>query len=294
MDEEKAKPNSGDDDRGGRRRPRLTERQRAEARRARRRRPVRASQKRAGGGNPLSRGVRAFLTEIGRAVAFIAGLVPALLNALGSAARSLLEAVIFIGERLLGLMTGLGRTASTLLAGLGRAVNGLDRVLTPVRAAALICLLGGLALAASQFIDYRATEIGRPEYVGVLDLTSAPRVDVLTPLQTHSVLVLVLAVVGVVGTLTTLITGRRRPAALVALAGLVSVIVSVAVDLPRGLELGEAEIAYADAVAVLLRGFWLQLASGVILAVGGLVLWTAGSAPVPAAVRGDRVARGTV
>lgn len=294
MDEEKAKQNGGDEDRGDHRPRRLTERQRAEARRARRRRPARTARKRAGGGNPLNRGVRAFLAELGRAVAFIAGLIPALFNALGSAARSLLEAVIFIGERLLGLLIGLGRTASGLLAELGRAVNRLDQILTPVRAAALICLLGGLALAGSQFIDYRATEIGGPEYVGVLDLTSAPRVDVLTPLQTHSVLVLVLAVVGVVGTLTTLITGRGRPAALVALAGLVSVIVSVAVDLPRGLELGEAEIAYADAVAVLLGGFWLQLAGGVILAIGGLVLWATGSAPATAPARADRLARGAV
>lgn len=293
MDDEKAKPKQGAGDRGAGRRPRLTERQRAEARRARRSRSTRTVRKPAERGNALSRGIRAFLVELGRAVAFIAGLVPAFFRVLGSAARSLLEAVIFIGEGLLGILGAIRRTVAGLLTRLGRVVERVDRVLTPVRAAGLICLLGCVALVVSQFTDYRAIEIGRPNYAGVLDLTGAPRVDALTPFQAHSVLVLVLAAVAAAGTVATLVTGRGRPASLAAAAGLATVIVSVAADLPRGLDLGEAEIAYVDAVAVLLGGFWLQLAGGVVLTVAGCVLWVTGNGSTREPVRAGRTARGT-
>jgi len=291
MNDEKPKKRHGRDQRGGERPPRLTERQRAEARRARRRRPARGprkARKEPRGSNPLNRGVRAFIGELGRAFAFLAGLVSAFLGSIASALTSLLEALLFIGDRLLGLLSALRQSAADLLGRLGRAIGRLDRLLTPGRAAALICLAGCVTLGISQFTDYRAIEIGRPDYGGVLDLAGAPRVDVLTPFQAHSVLVLVLTAVAAFGTVASLLTGRGRPASLTAAAGLATVIITLAADLPRGLEVGDAGIAYANAVAVLLGGFWLQLAGGVVLLVGGLVLWAAGSRPGPVPVRADR------
>jgi len=296
MDEEKPKKTPGEGDRDGKRPSRLTERQRAEARRTRRRRPARSSRtarKEPRGSNPLNRGIRAFITELGRALAFLAGLVPVLFGLIGSAFGSLVEALGLVGDRLLGLLAAFRRLVADQLARLGRVVGRLDRILTPTRAAALVCLVGCVALGISQFTDFRAIEIGRPDYGGVLDLTGAPRVDVLTPFQVHSVLILILAVVAAIGTIASLVTGRGRPASLTVAAGLATVIITLVADLPRGLDLGDAGTAYAGAVAVLLGGFWLQLAGGVVLLVGGLVLWTVGRGPGAAPVRAGRPAGST-
>ncbi len=93
-----------------------------------------------------------------------------------------------------------------------------------------------------------------------------------TPIDTHSILLLALAAVALAGAAGTALTGRRQYAAAIAVAGAGAVLVALAIDLPRGLDVAEAEFNYSGVEAVLLSGFWLELAAGTVLAVTGLSL----------------------
>jgi hypothetical protein len=64
----------------------------------------------------------------------------------------------------------------------------------------------------------------------------------------------------------------NQDAALRQAAGHATLGVGLAIDLPRGLDSASASVAYADAQPVLLSGFWLEIASGVVLAAAGLMM----------------------
>jgi hypothetical protein len=145
-------------------------------------------------------------------------------------------------------------------------------VITPRRALLTIALVAAGILVASQFTDYRAIEIGQPGYAGLAGITGAPQVEVKTPIDTHSILLLALAAVALAGAAGSALTGRRQYAAGIALAGAGTLLVALAIDLPNGLDAAEAEFNYAGVEAVLLSGFWLELAAGTVLAVTGLSL----------------------
>ena len=76
---------------------------------------------------------------------------------------------------------------------------------------------------------------------------------------------------------------RDRAGIILAAAGGLTIIVALAIDLPKALDVSEAELSYAGVKAVLLSGFWLELGAGAVLAVTGLAtLIGAGSAPATA------------
>ncbi len=262
--------------------PRLTERQRIEAREKRRsegRAPRRRSRAPGSGdrpdspaGNPLSRGIRATWLEVRRTAGFAIGLILSGLEKLGPAFR-------FLGSTMLALLAAAGRGLAAIGHGLGAALSAigslllaLDRVVTPRRA--LIAVAGGavIALVASQFTDFRATEIGQAGYDPILEIARAPTTDVLTPADNHSILLLLVAAVAVAAVAGVALTGKRIFALIITLAGAVTVAVSLLIDLPRGLDVGEAEVSYSEVAAVLLSGFWIQLGAGLVLTVGGLGL----------------------
>ena len=54
--------------------------------------------------------------------------------------------------------------------------------------------------------------------------------------------------------------------------GIAAVAISLAVDAPKGLDEGAAAIAYEGATATLLKGFWMQIATGTVLIACGLML----------------------
>ncbi len=262
--------------------PRLTERQRIEARekrrserRGRRDRGAGAGSKGKPGdlsGNPLSRGVRATLVEVRRTAGFLWGLILSGLERLGPALRFLGAGILALLTKAAGGLSGVGRAIAAGLSRIGALLLRLDRVFTPRRA--LIAVAGGgvIALAVSQFIDFRATEIGQAGYDPILDITRAPRTDVLTPIDAHSFLLLLVAGAGIAGVAGIALTGKRVFAATIALAGAATIAVTLLIDLPRGLDIGEAEISYSEVAAVLLSGFWIQLGAGLVLAFGGLGL----------------------
>src|SRR5690606_20416599 len=59
--------------------------------------------------------------------------------------------------------------------------------------------------------------------------------------------------------------GRRRAPAALALLGIATIAVTLLIDLPKGLDEGEAAVVYEGAHATLQGGFWAQLTAGVVL-----------------------------
>jgi hypothetical protein len=265
--------------------PVLTERQRREAREQRRKggrsrkRGTSATGSagsgrgpRAAGGNPLSRGVRATLVELRRTAGFFRALILTGLDRLGPAVRWLTAGLLALFSAAGRALSGLGRLLARASHRLGKAVAVVDRVLTPRRALTTVVAAGIVTLVASQFLDFRAAEVGQAAYDPIQDITRAPRIDVLTPIDAHSFLLLAVALLALGGLIGAAVTGRRALFGLTALAGLLTVAVTLLIDLPKGLDIEVAEISYSGVVAVLLSGFWTQLAAGFVLAVGGLGL----------------------
>ena len=259
---------------GAGRRPVLTERQRREAREARRRRGRRPAK---GGGkrtNPLTNGIRATGRELSRAFAFLGGLILNGLDALSPVGRALAGVFRQVGQAIVRLLELATRGIAAVGRAIGRAVRAADRVLTPARALVIVAFVSAFLLGWSQFIDYRAVEIGQPGYAEVLDVATPPKTDARTPIDQHSFVLVLAALVALVGT--ALAAGGRRPIAalLVSAAGLVAVAVALLVDLPAGTDASEIAAAYSGAEAVLLAGFWLQIAAGAGLAFCGAMMAT--------------------
>ena len=266
------------------RRPVLTERQRREAREARRRRGRTAGRKARPKGNPLVAGIRATGRELARAFAFLGGLLVAGLAALAPVGGAIAELFRQAGLALGWLARAAGRLLATVGAGIGRLVDRVDRVVTPARAIVAVSVASAVLLGWSQFIDYRAVEIGQPGYAGVLDVVSAPTTDGRTPIDEHSFLLVAAALAALVATFFGA-TGKRRAGFVVAGAGLLSIAVAVLIDLPAGTDASVVAAAYSGAEPVLLAGFWLELAAGFGLACCGALI---AAAPVPVTRRASQ------
>jgi hypothetical protein len=169
----------------------------------------------------------------------------------------------------------LARLERGLLRGRALAIGAATRasaVLTPERAICLAILAAAACLAASQFVDYRAVEIGQPGYAG-LPAASAPRVDAEAAGAAHAYLLLPLAALAAALALVVLRNGRRRGLGRIVFGlGLLSLAVVLLVDLPAGRDAGELTSRFSGATAVLLDGFYAQIAAAAGLMVGGLLL----------------------
>ena len=259
-------------------RPTLTERQRREAREARRRKGRTGGRKARPKGNPLVAGIRATGRELARAFAFLGGLFVAGLAALVPLGAAIADFLRQVGLALGWLARAIGRLLATAGAGISRLVTRVDRVVTPARAIIAVSAVSAILLGWSQFIDYRAVEIGQPGYAGVLDVVSVPTTDGRTPIDEHSFL-LVAAALAALGATFFGAIGRRRAGLVVAAAGLLSVAVALLIALPAGTDASNVAAAYSGAEPVLLAGFWLELAAGLGLACCGALI---AAAPAPA------------
>jgi hypothetical protein len=156
-----------------------------------------------------------------------------------------------------------------------RASTRASAVITPDRALCGVIVAAAACLLASQLVDYRAVEVGRPGYAGLPAAARAPTVAAETPVDAHSyVLVAAALLAGVIGVAAAR-TGRRRLGRVVFALGLLSVAVVLLVDRPAGLDLGPQASLFAGADAVLEEGFYAQLASAAGLMLGGALLTSA-------------------
>lgn len=178
-------------------------------------------------------------------------------------------------EILGGAILWVGRTVRPLvLAALRLTRRGLAwaaRVVTPSRAVAAVVISAAVVLAVSQFVDYRGVKIGAPAYAGVEPVAPAPQTDRQTTGSVHGYAMVPVALV-VIGAAILALRGHWRVARVIPLLGALVIAVSLLLDARKGLEEGDAGIAYEGAIAVLIEGFWLQVVSAAVLVVTGLLL----------------------
>jgi hypothetical protein len=154
-----------------------------------------------------------------------------------------------------------------------RAATRASAVVTPQRAIAFVIVAAGACLVASQFVDYRAVEIGQPGYVNLPGVAKPPTVEIRTAGQAHSY---VLVAIGVLAVALGALAGRRDRRRLgfpVAMLGLVSIAVILLVDLPHGLDAGAQTSRFSGATAVLEDGFYAELAAAAGLVLAGLLYY---------------------
>ena len=197
-----------------------------------------------------------------------------------TASHASATALAWLGARLRPPAAALFRALAVADAATRRActaaVRGATRaseLITPRRAIAATIVAAGALLAISQFIDFRAIEIGQPGYAGLAGGAKPPTVDVQTAGEAHAYLLLPL---GLIAAALGLACGRRESPRLslaVVAIGLVSVLVILLVDRPAGLDEGAETARFAGASAVLSDGFFAELAAAGGLLVAGLLYY---------------------
>jgi hypothetical protein len=162
------------------------------------------------------------------------------------------------------------------------AVRWGERTVTPARALAVVAVAAAVALGGSQFGDYRAVEVGTPDYAQVESVAPAPQVERAMPRTAHGFWVFAIAV-GSLFVILFAVWRNWRLARLLFFGGVAVVAITLFVDRPDGLDVGLTAEQYAGAHAVLLGPFWVQLFAGVTLAIVGPLL--------AMQLRGERAAR---
>lgn len=186
----------------------------------------------------------------------------------GRLGRRLRPAAVFLLRRLAWLERRLLRVKSRA----ARAATRASGVLTPQRAICLAILASAAALIVSQFVDYRAVEIGQPGYAG-LPAAEAPTVGAKTAGEAHAYLLVPLALVAGALALAALRNERRRGLGRIVFAlGAVALAVALLVDLPAGLDASTESVRFSGAEAVLYDGFYAEMAAAAGLMLGGALL----------------------
>jgi hypothetical protein len=167
-----------------------------------------------------------------------------------------------------------------------RLVGAAAGAFTPAPAAVAVSLVAAGAIAASQFVDYRAVEVGAPRYGAVAGVAPPPEVDPATSRSAHGGWVLAIDAAALAVIAVAVASGRRRNAMLLVPLAVAIVVIAVVVDAPAGVETGRASLSYQGARGTLRDGFGAEVASACTLALGGILI----AAYVPAAAA--RPARG--
>jgi hypothetical protein len=154
-----------------------------------------------------------------------------------------------------------------------RLAGAASKAIIPARAAAVVLIAAGACLVVSQFIDYRAVEIGQPGYAGLPQVAHAPTVEARNAGAAHAYLLVPIGVAAVALGLLALLRERHRLGLLVAALGLVSIAVILLVDLPAGLDEGAQASRFAGTTAVLEDGFFAELAAAGGMVLGGLLYY---------------------
>lgn len=154
-----------------------------------------------------------------------------------------------------------------------RVATRTSAIVTPQRAIAFVIVAAGACLVASQFIDYRAIEIGQPGYANLPGVAKPPTVGVRTAGQAHSYLLVAIGVLAIALGALAARRDRRRLGFPVAALGLVSIAVILLVDLPHGLDAGAQTSRFSGATAVLEDGFYAELAAAAGLVLAGLLYY---------------------
>ncbi len=145
------------------------------------------------------------------------------------------------------------------------------RVITPARMTAVVTLCAAAALIGSQFVDYRAVQVGQPQYRAVESVAPAPAVASRDPRTAHGDWLIAIGAAAIV--VVAVSYGRRwRLARLLILLGGAAVAVAVLHDHDAGLRAGQVGLDYQGASPVLLGGYWAEIVAGALLMACGPLL----------------------
>lgn len=184
-----------------------------------------------------------------------------------------LRLVGLLVEALIGLAALLAGPGRRMLAVAGSGVARLSRIVTPVRALALVVAGAAVLLALSQYADYRGVAIGTDDYAqgGVAGVAPAPEIDRQQAGEAHAYALVPVALASLL-LLAAAMNGRWRLCRLISLAGIAAIAVAVLIDRPAGLDPEGASLAYASVEASLLEGFYAEISAGALLAASSLLL----------------------
>jgi hypothetical protein len=213
--------------------------------------------------------VRRFRPVVAPARRFVAWLAPHITGSL--------LLVIKLLAALIALIAELGRVVLSWLTERGRdlasaTARGLRRHVTPLSTVAFVGAAAAVGLGVSQFFDYHGVAVDAPNYAGqVGSVAPAPIVGTETAGSAHLWILLPVAGAALFLVIATYL-GRVQLAGAVAVCGLLGLAVAVAIDLPQGLDAGRPGLAFSGSQAVLLQGFWAEVASSAVLILcGGLL-----------------------
>jgi hypothetical protein len=148
----------------------------------------------------------------------------------------------------------------------------LSTNVTPLRTYAVLGGAAAIIVAGAQFADYKAVEVNSLFYEGeVGGVAPAPRTEVETTGSAHLYLMLPVALAALY-LLWGAYRGNWRLGRWAGALGLLGVVVSLAVDLPQGLDTGLSGIAFSGSEASLIGGFWAQLSASAVLAACGFAV----------------------
>jgi hypothetical protein len=254
----------------------LTERTRREARamsrrrRAAARRAVRPEQ-------DLGTRLRGATLETGRRLRPLAAPVAAFFSAIGLPVTRALLLMVQLIAALIAVVLEIGQlvirwVGAVLLSAALIVLEATRRHVNPRSTVAFVGVCAAVGLGVSQFFDYHGVAVDAPDYAGEIGaIAPVPITDRQTAGSAHLWILLPLAALAAILTVAAY-RGRPRLAGGVAVCGVVGLAVAIAIDLPQGLEVGRAGLAFNGTEARLLQGFWAEVAcSAVLILCGGLL-----------------------
>ncbi|MGH2982882.1 MAG: hypothetical protein ACRDK5_01290, partial [Solirubrobacterales bacterium] len=207
---------------------------------------------------------------------------------LGSLLRGWMGRIAPYFSRTLMLMVSLPAALIALLLRFAQVVLGWIRARTvpaacatgrflsihvrPASTVAFVAAAAAVALGVSQFFDYSGVEVSASLYAGEVGTTAPVPLTGLERAGDAHLWVLVAVAVAALVLVVQTYRGHWRLGRLVGALGLFAVLVSLAIDLPQGLDAGRAGIAFSDTRAELIEGFWAQLSAAVALVFCGPLL----------------------
>ncbi len=157
-----------------------------------------------------------------------------------------------------------------------RTAKRVGKVLTPARLVVAVALFAVVALVVAQFLDYRSLAVGAGDYAaypGIESVATAPTVDQdqASFSSAHGALMIFLSLAALLA-IGLALSGRSRLGWAIAGLGMIALAIALAIDLPAGLDEGDATARYEGADANLEKGFWLEVVGAGVLAFSGALL----------------------
>jgi hypothetical protein len=221
-------------------------------------------------GDAVSVRMRGTALEARRRLRPVGGAASSALRRVAHPITSALLVVVRIPAGLIATLLDFAQEAwAAVRSRLGPVAAGVavrvSAVVTPLRTVAVVAAAAAVALGASQFADYSGVAVGAPGYEGeVGSVAPAPMTDLQTTGSAHLYLPLPLAAIAL-GLIWATARGRWRLGRVVSLVGLAGIALALLVDMPQGLDRGNADLIYSGTDARLLEGFWAQIAASAVL-----------------------------